>query len=280
MASINKIQPEHTGYKLSSFLEDFALHYEVQIEVPANSIDRGDLNYKIPKISLYCSNDDCRKVMFYKCDPSYIRMYRNETNHVHLEFTCKNCDKVKKEYFVRFRFINNSMLYAFKVGENPPRKINIPTNVQNFLEDDKKHLFKALKAESMGLGIAASAYYRRVVESQKNKLLNKVIEIARAQNFSKDDINLLVSAKDQNQFSKTFDTIKIPDSLLLKGQNPFKLLYKALSEDIHEMDDEIALKRAEATRKILIPFVSEIKRILKDDAEMGEAITILNNLKN
>lgn len=284
MTTVPKIEKSEDEVLFASFLEFTPLHTEeiVALDEVENAGNLTRFEFILPNITLYCTGEHCKREMFFKSVESTIAFYNVDNNFKfkHLIYTCKNCHTRSQHYFIRFLLLPKSKFAVYKIGEDPEKKIHIPASVQNFLEDDKHHFLKGLRSETYGLGIAASAYYRRVVESQKNRLLDKVIEIGKKQNFPSDAIKLLEDAKTENQFSSIFDTIKIPDSLFINSQNPFKLLYQALSADIHEMDDDIALKRAQAARKILIPFVQEIKRILKDEEGIKEAMAILQNLKS
>ena len=71
----------------------------------------------------------------------------------------------------------------------------------------------------------------------------------------------------------------IPDGLKVQGENPLKLLHKALSKGVHELNDEECLERAQAVRVVLTELVSNIAHILKDDREVKAAVKTLQSGK-
>lgn len=71
----------------------------------------------------------------------------------------------------------------------------------------------------------------------------------------------------------------IPQSLLIDGQNPMTMLYKALSIGIHTKTDDECLEIAHSIRIVLAELSERISISLKDEAELKNALTKLNNLK-
>ena len=140
---------------------------------------------------------------------------------------------------------------------------------------------KGRRTENQSLGIGAFAYYRRVVENQKDRLLEEIRKAAvrlRADQELLDKIDLAIK---ETRFSKALDLVKgaIPDGLKVQGENPLKLLHKALSKGVHELNDEECLERAQAVRVVLTELVSNIAHILKDDREVKAAVKTLQSGK-
>ena len=75
----------------------------------------------------------------------------------------------------------------------------------------------------------------------------------------------------ETRFSKALDLVKgaIPDGLKVQGENPLKLLHKALSKGVHELNDDV----------VLTELVSNIAHILKDDREAKAAVKTLQSGK-
>ena len=122
-----------------------------------------------------------------------------------------------------------------------------PVKVVRVLGAEKDYYFKGRQSENQGLGIAAFAYYRRVVENQKNKIFDEIIRTVKKIN-PEDAVFIaeLEAAKKENQFSKAVESIKhaIPQILLIDGHNPLTLLHSALSEGLHAKNDEECLEIA------------------------------------
>jgi hypothetical protein len=144
---------------------------------------------------------------------------------------------------------------------------------------DRDLFLKGRRCESQGLGIGAFGYYRRVVEQQKQRFIDQVIKISNILGASEEKLASLKLARDESQFSKAMDSLKtsIPETLLIKGRNPFTLLHSALSDGLHEQSDERCLELAHHIRVILVEFAEKINSALSDDKELSEAVDRLIN---
>ena len=65
-------------------------------------------------------------------------------------------------------------------GEYPPFGERTPAKVITMIGPDRDLFLNGRRAENHGLGIGASAYYRRVVENQKDRIFDMIIEAAEA----------------------------------------------------------------------------------------------------
>jgi hypothetical protein len=133
------------------------------------------------------------------------------------------------------------------------------------------------RCENQGLGIGAFVYYRRVVEDQKNRILEQITKVAEAVGASPDTIAALKAAQREHRFSKAMDDVKdaIPQRLLIEGQNPLTLLHSALSEGVHNHNDETCLELATAIRLVLAELAELLDHALKDERELKEAVARL-----
>ena len=100
--------------------------------------------------------------------------------------------------------------------------------------------------------------------------------------MSQDKIDTLREAIKETQFSKALGMAKdvIPESLLIDGHNPIFLLHRALSRGVHELSDEECLKLANTVRLVLGELSKRLSDILKDRAELTEAISTLMHHKS
>ena len=92
-----------------------------------------------------------------------------------------------------------------------------------------------------------------------------------------EDIKILQKAQTETQFKKAVEMDKDsnPDVQLIHGHNPITLLYKALSDGLHDQSDEVCLESAESVRVILTELADRIGQALKDDAELRGAVSRL-----
>lgn len=201
-------------------------------------------------------------------------------------YTCKNCEKFEKIYTLKFIELNEETKTRFlpgkimKVGEYPPFGDSIPSKVISLVGKERDFFLKGRRCENQSLGIGTYAYYRRIIENQKDKLIDEIIKVCKKLGKQEALIAELENAKIEIQFSKAVDSIKeeLPTSLYIEGQNPLKLLHNAVSRGIHNMTDEECLQYAGCIRIILFELTERINVILKDSKEIHDAISVLGSL--
>jgi hypothetical protein len=124
-------------------------------------------------------------------------------------------------------------------------------------------------------------YYRRVVESHKDQILDEIIRVSKRLDARKETIDVLEAAKKEVQFSKAMESVKdaLPQALLINGRNPLTLLHSALSKGLHELTDERCLELAHDVRVILAELAERLGQALKDEAELNSAVSRLSGIK-
>ena len=139
---------------------------------------------------------------------------------------------------------------------------------------------KGRRCENQGLGIGAFVYYRRVVENQKNAILDEIIRVSEKIGAPADMLERLRKAKDEIQFSKALASVKdaLPQALLINGHNPLAMLHSALSGGLHEKTDERCLELAHDIRVLLVELAERIGQALKDEAELNTAVSRLMSI--
>jgi hypothetical protein len=194
-----------------------------------------------------------------------------------LVYTCRDCDECEKHYCLFFLPIEFGNGEVMKIGEYPELNIKIPTSLPKLLGKDYPYFIKGLKCEKRGLGVGAYTYYRRVVENQKNRLFGEVLKVAQKLDVKKEMIQTIEKAIKEVQFSKAVDMIKdaLPESLLIDGHNPFKLLHKALSIGIHNQSDEKCLELAHNIRIVLTDLSERINIVLSEKRDLQSSVSSL-----
>jgi hypothetical protein len=164
---------------------------------------------------------------------------------------------------------------ARKIGEYPEIHIDIPSALPKLLGSDYSYFIKGLKGEKEGLGVGAAAYYRRVVENQKGRLIEQIARVAKRVGANEETLGRFEAAANETQFSKAIDMIKdcFPESLLIDGHNPLKLLHKALSIAIHNEDDSDCMRIAHSIRVVLTDLSKKMKEALKEENELKQALS-------
>jgi hypothetical protein len=246
--------------------------------------DIGTPQIAAPELQLFCGN--CSQ------EPSYCRGSVRAVGRFFpgpstamdaiLAYQCRRCEAEVRSYAVRIITPDLPVkdirtVDAAKLAEWPSFSPPTPSKLNSLIGPDRELFFKGRASESQGLGVGAFAYYRRIVEDQKRRLLDAIIEVARRTNVSTETINLLERAKSETQFSRAVDMVRdaVPPTLFIKGRNPLTILHAALSRNLHGASDAECLKDAHAVRVVLCEFAEKLGEALKDQRELDEAINRL-----
>ncbi|MBB3176248.1 hypothetical protein [Variovorax sp. Sphag1AA] len=164
-----------------------------------------------------------------------------------------------------------------KFGERPQFGPPTPARVTTLVGSARDYYFKGTRSENQGLGIAAFAYYRRVVEDRKAEIFAEIRRVASKLGGSTELLAELDAAAKEQQFSAAVAMVKhgIPASLMINGHNPLTLLHAALSEGLHAQTDAECLELATSIRVVLTDFVERVGNALRDEAALTAAVSRL-----
>lgn len=226
-------------------------------------------------IQLYCDQPECESVMWFDHSKGQVFADMNSWASAILHFTCRHCKKGFKAFAIYIKPLSLKKALALKVGEYPSFGQHTPSRVIALIGPDRELFLKGRRAENRGLGIGAYAYYRRVVENQKNRIVEEILKVANKVGAKSEVIDGLTAALKETQFSTAVDSIKaaLPESLLIGGHNPLKLLHTALSKGMHEQDDAECLDLAQSIRIVLTELAERIQSVLKEQAELKSAVS-------
>ena len=232
-----------------------------------------------PELFLHCASDVCNGQRYFRYTQGDKSLGMGvDTRQTFLTFTCDNCKKNQKTFALRIRVPrdDNSGL-CMKFGEWPPFGPPTPARLIRMFGKDRDTYLKGRRCENQNLGIGAFTYYRRVVENQKNQILDEIIRVSHKIGASAEMLKALEDAKRENQFSKALEMVKdaIPPGLFINGHNPLTLLHSALSDGLHERTDEQCLELAHDARVVLVELAERLGQALKDEAELNTAVTRL-----
>lgn len=238
-------------------------------------------NLLFPELALHCSNEKCNGIRFYRCgDPSAwvgveypVRTYIN--------YFCANCRVNRKIFSISIIRTSVNEAKCVKFGEDPVYGPPVPPRLLKLIGPDRDLFLKGRRCENQGLGVGAFVYYRRVVENQKNRIVDEIIKVSEKIGVSKANLDVLKSSQSDFRFSSAVDIIKdlIPQSLLINGHNPLTLLHKALSDGLHDRSDEHCLELAGSIRVVLGELAERLSQALKDEAEVNHALARLMSIK-
>lgn len=245
-----------------------------------------------PRIYIHCSSEDCDGLRYF----DYLNIFLNDVNNslkpskikpsiqkeqnVFFKYFCSNCNSNFKTFALNCQKDEDSLSgYCLKFGEKPPYGPPSPSRLIELIGPDRELFLKGRRCEMQGLGKGAFAYYRQVVEDQKNRILDEIIKVAAKVNTNEGMIKILENAKTETQFSKAIENIKdaLPPTLLIENDNPLTLLHSALSKGLHSKSDEECLTYANSIRLILVELSERLGQVLKDKEELNEAIKTVKN---
>jgi hypothetical protein len=266
-------------FSLEKFLEGVPPYQERQVEdlfsPRTNDLSTGEVN-------LSCGNQKC----------SDIRLFRRETSNVttvgvadrgqfaFISYRCKNCAQQQKFFALLVKRIRagTGEGTAMKLGEYPAFGPPTPSRLISLVGPDQELFLKGRRAENNGLGIGAFAYYRRIVKSQKDRIIAEIRRVAERTGATEQELALYDRAAKETQFTNAVRIIKdsVPRSLLIDGQeNPLILLHDAISNGLHAQTDEENLESATHIRVVLADLVERVANALRDDSELKSSIAKL-----
>lgn len=240
----------------------------------------GHIFLQAPEIKLHCDSESCSGVRLFACDETHY--ISGSVDYEFVKYVCKNCGKKSKVFALAVAPDGAKPTGRVqKIGEIPPFGPPTPPRVMKLVGEDRELFLKGRRAELHGLGIGAFAYYRRVVEEQKGRIIEEIGKVAAKVKPSQETATLFQKAEAETQFSKAIEMIKaaIPESLLISGHNPLTLLHNALSEGLHAQTDEHCLELAMSIRVVLTELAERISTALKEEAELKTAVGRLLNRK-
>ena len=163
-------------------------------------------------------------------------------------YECVKC-KGDTVYFLIVELKNGG---SMKAGQFPMQSARVPSSIEKRLGASADFYRKALTCRNEGFGLAAVAYFRRVVEDKTNELIDVVADAAEAYGVSAPEVAKIRGAKNEIRYD---DKLKvagqaIPEVLKPHGANPFQAMYDLLSIGIHTQSEDECLQIADDTREI------------------------------
>jgi hypothetical protein len=280
MASTPSAAAEVPVKTLAEFLESSPPNTRIQISDLFARDDNLRWSIREPDLQLHCTSERCSGVRSFRHNSTTAYVSDN-WNFKFVTYICRNCESVQKTYALAVFFPKekDGSGMTTKLGEVPPFGPHVPSRVITLIGPDRELFLLGRRAESLGFGIGAFAYYRRVVENQKGRILGEIGRVAKRLGASPEKLKLFEQAEAEGQFTKAIEIVKpaIPESLLIKGRNPLTLLHSPLSEGLHELTEEQCLELATSIRVVLTELADRISHALQDQKELDDAVTRLLN---
>ena len=237
---------------------------------------------RCPTIELYCESPLCDGERLAAPTPSSLGLgfatRLNDADSHFVTYHCRNCGKRTKTFALThrgFKKYTQPHLELMKYGEDP--RLGEPRRdlITKALDDEIEYFDRGYRAEMQGLGIGAFAYYRRFVDSHKDKIIDEIRKVADAHGAKPEVFAALDRAKKTDSFKRAVEEIDeaIPESFRIAGGvNPLTLLYSALSVGVHADDDVECLQRAHDIRIVLTDLTERTAALLSNKDELREAV--------
>ena len=248
------------GKIMKKFLETYPLYTKYKYDYRQSASSHDNLN----AINMYC--DNCKSTQTFvleehvdiplkRYQPSDTASTDKNQDTFFLKYTCRLCNDKSVVYVIK-QIGKESII---KIGQYPPVSINMENDIQNLLKEKKEYYKKGLICESQGYGIAAFSYYRRIIESVIEELLNEISELIEDEQQVKYKESLSKIKKKKNCTEK-IKIVKdlLPDNLHPGNLNPLDIIYSALSAGLHAESDDNCLKYAMEIRYSLVYLVEQI----------------------
>jgi hypothetical protein len=192
---------------------------------------------------MFCEN--CNAEQLWEKARQEASVYFGSPMPVDITYWCKNCGQRQTHYWIEWTK-KDAVTTFIKVGQWPPLTIEPPKVLAKALgSDDAKLYKKALINASISHGIAALAYFRRVIENKANALLDLVEKAARAAHVNPDDLKEIEAIKANKHIDVKikFAAKILPAHLCPGGQNPLERLWDVASAGLHHESDDECLAR-------------------------------------
>jgi hypothetical protein len=230
-----------------------------------------------PELQLHCESERCGGERVFHCREGATPRVTSAVTTRFLWYMCRNCGKSPKVFALFIIRADDGPHTVVKLGELPTFGPPLPSRVISMVGPDRELFLKGRRAENQGLGIAAFAYYRRVVEAQWGRIVDAILRVAEQTGSPAPTLEALRRAKEETQFRRAVELVResIPDSLRIDGHNPLTLLFGALSDGLHDRSDEHCLQLAGDIRAVLSEFAERVGNALNDKRELSESLARL-----
>jgi len=254
---------------LKQFLETAAPGTSVSGLSEAKKINSNYTELARPAIQLHCHSEECQGITWFDHKEGEIVLNTKYWKWGIFRYDCRHCQKTMKWFALSAKW-DGTVVLALKVGEYPAFGPPLPA-IENLVGNDLELFKQGFRAENEGLGMGAHVYYRRVVDNQRARIFDEAIRAAKAVNASMKQIEGLERAKAENRGMLDMSEA-VPDSLMIGGENPLELLYKTLSQGIHQHSDADCLEMAKDIRLLLTELAKRIADATENKEEVNSAV--------
>jgi hypothetical protein len=181
------------GLSLAEFLESIPPSQDRAVHAPFEAVRVGGPAPRVrisvvwPDIQIHCAHERCNGPRIFRTETErFGLMLDYDWSKKFVVYVCSNCQRDTKLFalLARARTVPSAgskttiSLNFFKIGEHPPFGPVTPARLISLIGGDRDIFLKGRRCENQGLGVGAFAYYRRVVENQKSRIIDNIIKAA------------------------------------------------------------------------------------------------------
>lgn len=177
----------------------------------------------------------------------------------HIYLRCGFCSKQEYHFWVE---ADPERGRIRKVGQWPPWSIDVAPDLAKSLGADLDPFKNGLVCLSQGYGLAACAYFRRVLENRVDSILELLERyLAKDPSTEKDAAEVAALRNRKNADVKLEKASSlVPNSLAVAGHNPIRLLYQLLSRGVHSLSEDECSELAQEIYGTLTYVLTELTR--------------------
>ena len=257
------------------FIETYSLYRKLKNDIPEWVSDLAQ-----PSIHLPCElcDSDQTFVVVNNYDIEHFGNRRTSELLFRVVYKCAACQTFKREFFLKIDEPSESIM---KVGQFPSWEIAMDKNLAALLGEHSDFYKKGLVCESQAYGIGAYAYYRRIVETIIDQLLESVTDLI-PETEKPRYLAALQKTKQTIVAKEKIEMVKdlLPEILRPSGQNPLGLLHDFLSGGLHAGSEEECLENAQHIREVLVFLVNQIIRSKSSSKQFTDSMRKLLDKKS
>lgn len=157
-----------------------------------------------------------------------------------IEEVHRRCVECNEDRFLCWVEINSEGSWIRKVGQLPPWSLSTPKDLEETLGEDARLYNNVRTFISQSYGIGACSYMRRLLENQVAPLLNLVHDIGKENGtLSESEMGDIQATIQGRAFEEKAEVLynNAPESVIVPGDNPIKLLHERLSDGLHNRNE-------------------------------------------
>jgi hypothetical protein len=197
---------------------------------------------------MFCSNLKCLADQWWHTSNAAYYFGRDDGPN-NVTYICRNCGESSQYYWLIWTPSEEKrdgfdMGTFIKAGQWPPLTIEPDVELAKALgKADTKLYRKALISASISHGVAALAYFRRVIENQVNHLIDLIGEAAKNAQTGGDALKKIDAIKAAKHVDQKIEFAKglLPKHLQPGGINPFDKLWGVASAGLHGESEDWCL---------------------------------------